>query len=370
MSIHRTLAIVRKEFRHIWRDPRTFFLVAVSPAFLLLLLSHIFAFDVEQVDLALLDMDRTPLSRQYAAALTADGDLRIRAWVGSLEEIDQLLAAGDVDAGLVIPPGFEADVRAGRAAQVQVALDGADPIAAGQTAADLEQRTAAFAARRWSAAPRDGGGLDLRIVARYNPTLKTLISMVPGLGAIVLSMPALGLALALAREKETGSFEGLIATPVRGAEYLVGKTVAYLISGLMGVVLAWMVAVLYFRVPFRGDVLAYLILAADFLLAAMGVSLFIANFTRSQQTTMLLVLTVFFAPSFFIAGLISPVDIRDLASRLIAYGLPTTHFITISRAMFLKGLGIGDLGFPALMLLGMGAGGLLISLLLFRKKLG
>ncbi|HEY75790.1 MAG TPA: ABC transporter permease [Thermoflexia bacterium] len=370
MSIHRALAITRKEFRHILRDPRTFFLVAMSPAFLLFLLSHIFAFDVEQVDLALLDMDRTPLSRRYVAALTADGDLRIRAQVASLDEMDRLLAAGEVDAGLVIPPGFEADVQAGRPAQVQVALDGADPIAASQTAAALEQRTAAFAIRREPAAARGVEGLDLRIVVRYNPTLKSLMSMVPGLGAIVLSMPALGLALALAREKETGSFEGLIATPVRGAEYLLGKTAAYLISGLLGVVLAWLVAVLYFRVPFRGDLLAYLILAADYLLAGMGFSLFIANFTRSQQTTMLLVLTVFFAPSFFIAGLIAPVDIRDLVSRLIAYSLPATHFITISRSVFLKGLGIGDLWLPALMLLGMGTGGLIVSLLLFRKKLG
>ncbi len=370
MSIHRTLAIIRKEFRHILRDPRTFFLVSVSPAFLLFLLSHIFAFDVEQVDLALLDMDNTPLSRRYVAALTADGDLRIRERVTSLDEMDRLLAAGAVDAGLVIPPGFDADLRAGRSAQVQVALDGADPIAASQTAADLEQRTASFAVQRQPMAHRDLGGIDLRIVVRYNPTLKSLVSMVPGLGAIVLSMPALGLALALAREKETGSFEGLIATPVRGVEYLLGKTVAYLASGLLGVLLAWLVAVLYFRVPFRGDLLVYLLLAADYLLAGMGFSLFIANFTRSQQTTMLLVLTVFFAPSFFIAGLISPVDVRDLVSRLIAYSLPSTHFITISRAVFLKGLGVGALWFPTLALLGMGIGGLIVSLLLFRKKLG
>ncbi len=370
MSIHRALAITRKEFRHILRDPRTFFLVSVSPAFLLLLLSHIFAFDVEQVDLAVLDMDRTPLSRRYVAALTADGDLRVRAQVASLAELDQLLAAGEIDAGLVIPPGFEADVRAGRSAQVQVALDGADPIAASQTAAGLEQRTAAFAAQQRPAAARAVGGLDPRIVVRYNPTLKSLVSMVPGLGAIVLSMPALGLALALAREKETGSFEGLIATPVRGAEYLLGKTTAYLLSGLLGAALAWLVAIFYFRVPFRGSLLAYLILAADYLLAGMGFSLFIANFTRSQQTTMLLVLTVFFAPSFFIAGLIAPVDIRNLVSRLIAYSLPATHFITISRSVFLKGLGIDDLWSPALTLLGMGIGGLAVSLLLFRKKLG
>ncbi len=194
--------------------------------------------------------------------------------------------------------------------------------------------------------------------------------MVPALAAIVLSMPALALALALAREKESGSFEGLIATPVRGAEYLVGKLVAYLSCGLMGVGLVWLVAVIYFRVPFRGTFAVYLLLAADFLLAGMGFSLFIANFTRTQQTAMLLVLMIFFAPSFFIAGLIAPVETRSLASRLIAYSLPTTHFIAISRGVFLKGLGLADLGFPPIALLTMGVGGLVLSLLLFRKSLG
>jgi len=369
MSIRRTLAIVRKEFHHILRDPRTFFLVTVSPAFLLLTLSHIFAFDVEQSDLAVWDLDGTSLSRRYVAALSADGDFRPCYWVTSYAELDRLLLAGRVDGGLVIPPGFEEELQAGRPVQVQAVMDGADPIAASQAAASLEQRTAAFAASLGERDGRPTGGLDLRATIRYNPALKSLASMVPGLSAIVLSMPALALALALAREKETGSFESLIATPVRGIEYLLGKLVAYLISGLVGVVLAWLVAVLYFRVPFRGDFLGYLILATDYLLAGMGFSLLVANFTRSQQTAMFLVLMVFFAPSFFIAGLITPVDTRSLGSQLVAYSLPATHFISISRSVFLKGLGVVDLLSPALLLLVMGVGGLAISLLMFRKKL-
>lgn len=368
MSIHRALAITRKEFRHIFRDLRTFFLVSVSPAFLLLLLSYIFAFDVERVDLAVLDFDRSPLSRRFTSAITADGTFRIEMKGSSMDDLEKLLVSGEVDGALVIPPGFQADVLRGETAQVQMILDGTDPIAASQAAAEMEQRTLAFATALGP--PPNGVGLDLRTLVRYNPSLKSLVSMVPGLGAIVLSMPALALALALTREKESGSFEALITTPIRGTEYLVGKLLAYVLCGLIGVVLVWLVAVLYFRVPFRGRLSLYLLLGAIYLTAGMGFSLFIANFARTQQTAMFLVLMIFFVPSFFVAGLIAPVETRSLGSRLVAYSLPTTHFIAVSRGLFLKGLGLADLWQPALLLLGMGLGGLLISLLLFRKSLG
>jgi ABC-type multidrug transport system permease subunit len=183
-----------------------------------------------------------------------------------------------------------------------------------------------------------------------------------------MCMPALALTLALAREKETGSFEGLTATPVRGSEYLIGKLAAYVIGGLVSLVLAWLVATQWFRVPFRGGFLDFLLLAAVYLFASMGVSLLVANFVRNQQTAMFLMLMVFFIPSFFIAGLILPVSDRPVA-QAIAYALPTTHFIDICRGVFLKGLGVGSLWRQASVLLGMGAVSLAGSLALLKKKI-
>jgi ABC-2 type transport system permease protein len=369
MSLKRTLAIARKEFRHIFRDPRTLFLVTISPAFLLFTLSYIFVLDVQQVDLAVWDLDGTSLSRQYVAALTADGDFRVVATVASYDELDQLLLAGQVGVGLVIPADFEADLRGGRPVSTQAVVDGVDPITARQAALALDQRSAAFAARLQAPASIAVGGLSLRSEAWYNPALKSPVSMVPGLTAIVLCMPALALALALTREKETGSFETMIVTPVRGAEYLIGKLTAYLASGQVGVLLVWLVAVSYFRIPFRGSFALYMLLGADYLLASMGFSLLIANFISSQQTAMYLILMIFFVPGFFVAGLISPIDTHSLVSQAISYSLPSSHFILISRGVFLKGLGWTGLESPILILLGMGLGGLVISLFLFRKRL-
>ncbi len=370
MSFRRFLAILRKEFRHIFRDPRLLFLVTVSPAFLLLLLSHIFIMDVQQIEMAVWDLDRSGLSRRYITFITSDGEFHFREEVRSYEELDALMRAGRVDCGLVIPKGFARQLERGGPASVEAVVDGSDPIAAIQAVSSLSQRAAAFTTSAAGSTPSVAPVLiDVRSQTWYNPALKSLVSMVPGLVAIVLCMPAMALALALAREKEVGSFESLIATPVRGAEYLLGKLGAYLTCGLLGVLPVWLVAVLYFRVPFEGAFALYLSLSGLYFLAEMGFSLIIANFARNQQMAMLLVLIIYFVPSFFVAGLILPVDTRNPFSLLVAYVLPTTHFIAISRGVFLKGIGFPQLQTHILLLLSMGIAGVSGSLLLFRKRM-
>ncbi|MCP4541634.1 MAG: ABC transporter permease [Chloroflexi bacterium] len=374
MSIRRLAAVARKEFRHISRDVRTFFLVTLAPTFLLVTLSYVFAFDIERVDIAVRDLDRTPLSREFIASLTADGDIVIAAHVQQDEEIMSIFTRGLADVVMVIPHGFADAVLDGGPAEVQGIVDGADAITARQSIGLLESRVYAFVADLRPRLDRDaGGGFNVSFTvsdrAWYNETLKSLVSMVPGMMALILCMPALALALALTREKEMGSFETLIVTPVRGTEYLLGKLLAYLISGLASVVLAWLVAVFWFRVPFRGNLLAFMLLAADYLLASMGVSLLVATFVRNQQTAMFLILMIFFVPSFFIAGLFLPIGDAPV-SRALSYALPTTHFVIISRAVFLKGLGPVALWKPALTLLGSGVACLMTSLALFDKKIG
>lgn len=369
MSFRRFSAILRKEFRHIFRDPRLLFLVTLSPALLLFLLSHIFIMDVRQIELAVWDLDRSGLSRRYITFITSDEEFRLREEVHSYEELDALMRAGRVDCGLVIPKGFARQLEKGGPASVEAVVDGSDPIAAIQAVSSLSQRTTAFTASAAGSASSAPLLIDVHSRAWYNPALKSLVSMVPGLVAIVLCMPALALALALAREKEVGSLESLIATPVQGAEYLLGKLGAYLLCGLLGILPVWLVAVLYFRVPFRGDFPLYLLLSGLYFLAEMGFSLVIANFARNQQMAMLLVLVLFFVPSFFVAGLVLPVDTRNLFSLLVAYSLPATHFIAISRGVFLKGIGPHQLQTHIFWLLAMGVVGILGGLLLFRKRM-
>jgi len=382
MSPRRTAAIMRKELLHILREPRNLFLVTVSPALLLFLLSYMFSFDVGQLSLAILDLDRSTLSRRYVAKLTSDQDLILAdgrmgaGWhasapirVDSYKEALPLLVGGDVDAVLVIPPNFAERVHGGNTAQVQAIIDGTDPLVGSQAIAALQARSGVFGtATGTTGSTQQGQPLEIRTQAWYNAGMESLLSMVPGLLAIVLIMPTMALTMALTRERETGTLEGLMATPVSGLEYVTGKLLIYIAAGLVSAVFALLVAILWFRVPFRGSLMVYLLLTAAYLLACMGTAVVIASFAKSQQTAMFVVLLIFLVPSFFLAGLITPIGTESLGTLLTSYALPTTHFVKISRDVFLKGLGLDDLLQPTLILLGMGIGALCVGLLLFRKN--
>jgi ABC-2 type transport system permease protein len=377
MSLRRLWAITRKEFRHVARDWRTLFLVTISPALLLFTLSYIFSFEVKQIPTAVIDLDDSPTSRRLLQSLTADGDLVITARPSSYDEIDQLILTGRVALALIIPPGFGRQLLGGRQAQVQAILDGMDPIDAGQTLGQISARSTAFVrgtdVTEASSADLATAGLVPSLETRtrhwYNPILKSQLSMVPGLLAVVLSLPALALALAVAREKEVGSLESLIATPVRGSEFLAGKLIAYTVYGMLSGMVAWAVAVFWFQVPFRGSLAVFWVVVAGFCFASMGFGMLVANFVRSQQAAMILMLLVFFVPSFFLSGLILPVDPTSLRARITSIVLPATHFVTIGRGLFLKGLNLNQLRGPTLSLVAMGSVALALSLRLFKKRL-
>ncbi|HZY40490.1 MAG TPA: ABC transporter permease, partial [Anaerolineae bacterium] len=214
MSLPRLFAIARKEIHHVTRDVRTLFLVTIVPAFLLVLLAYVFSFDVDHFDLIVLDQDQAAVSRQYVADLTSDGTFKIVGYVESYREIDEWLQTGRAKVALVIPYGSTADLQAGRSTHVQAVIDGVDSITGGQLVTQIEARTRLFSLAllpRYTGRPV--GFIEARGVAWYNPAIKSLYSMVPGLLAVVLTMPALAFAITLTREKELGSFEGLSATP-------------------------------------------------------------------------------------------------------------------------------------------------------------
>jgi len=357
---------------HIVRDPRTLFQVTLQPAIMLVALAYMFTLDVERFPLAVLDQDRTALSREYVATITSDGTFQLRQWPNTLREADDLLVRGQVRVVVVIPPGFMDDLQARRPVAVQALIDGTDPNAGGQALAQLNARTQAFGAHYLPGGPSLAAQaqlIDVRTRVWYNPTLKVLYGMVPGLIAVVMTTPAFAISVSLTREREMSTLEGLIVTPLRNGEFLIGKLLPYVVTGLLGAVLTAAVAVFWFRVPFRGNFLVFLLLSTDFLLGSLWLSLLIANFLRSQQAASVAVFLLFFLPSFFLAGLLRPVDRTSLIAQVEAFVLPTTHYITISRGVFLKGVGLADLWQPALALGGIGVVALTFSMALFKRKL-
>ncbi len=372
-AVRRIGSIIAKEFLHIVRDARTFFLVFISPAFTLVMLAYLFAWDVDRFALAVFDQDSSSLSRQYIVALTQDDSIELRYDLSNGQDIDWLLASDRVHGVVVVPPGLLDQVNKGQTGHLQVVVDGTNLPLAVQMLGQLAGRTEAFIANL-SSLPEDVEGklapIDIRTRVWYNPNLKVLHSMVSGLVALVMTMPAFSLATSLAREKEVGTMEGLFATPVRGAELLVGKLLAYVAAGLASSIPVVLVATLWFRVPFEGSFLLFLLLTADFLLGVLGLSLLIANFLSSQQAAMVVLFLALFIPSMFISGLIDPVDRTSMAAQLQANLLPSTYYITISRGIFLKGAGWRALWPSTLALATMGIACLLVSIKLFKKKLG
>ncbi len=368
-SSRRLRAILIKEYRHILRAPRTLVLVTLAPVLLLLLLANIFSLEAQQARFALWDLDRSTVSRRYIAALTADGDFTLEAEVSSYTAAQAVLRGGRADFVLVIPNGFGADLISHRPTEVQAIFDGTDTIRAPQLQGYLMARSAAFSAEILPVGRMtEGQPMELRSVHLYNPGVQSIVGMVPGLAAIVLSMPALAFGLSLARERELGSFEGLITTPIRGSEYLLGKAWPYVTLGLVSVCLIWLVGILVFDVPFRGSLLLYLLLSALYLAATVGLVTAISPALKSQQVAFFVVLILFFVPSFFISGLLTPILDEGLG-RLSSDLFPATHYMTIARGIFVKGLGLQALLRPTLILAGMYVGGVIIALLGFRKHL-
>ena len=194
--------------------------------------------------------------------------------------------------------------------------------------------------------------------------------MVPGLIGVVLIMPALALALAFARERELGSFEGLASTPIRGYEYVFGKLLTYLCFGMLSMIPILLAALAWFRVPLRGPVIELAAATSIYFLATFGLALLTVNFVRSQQAAMLLMILVFFIPSIFLTGLIVPIDTSSPVMAIVSGILPASHYVVLARGIFLKGLPLAEFTGPIVILLIIGVTTLAFSLALFKKRIG
>jgi ABC-2 type transport system permease protein len=378
MNLLRTWAVIRKEIRHIMRDRGTLFLVTVSPVFLLLVMAYSFTVDIENVAVAVMDRDGSYLSRRYLAGLGGTGDVLVRYVADEHRDLERWLMTSEAKAAIVIPPGFEADLRAGREASVQVLVEGTEPVTANTAMQHIGGYTQQFVLEVVSEAaarlgrPVDEATLtpiDLRLRTWYNPTLKAVIGFLPALIAMVMAMPAVTTTMTLTREKEHGTLEQLITTPIRRSELLVGKLIPYVLSGALAIVLCVIVAVYWFESPFQGSFGLYMVLAVAFLLASLAIALVLSVFVKTQQAAQLGAFLIFFFPGFFLSGIFYPLVSMQPLMKMEAYMVPTTHFVMIGRGIMLKGQGLGDLWPFALALLAMAAIFLGLAILLFKKKI-
>lgn len=376
MSFRHLRAVTRKEIFHILRDRMTLFLVLLTPTILLFIMAYAITVDIRQVPIAILDFDRSSISRTLIQQITAGEDLELYAQVNSFDKIEELLVQGEIKAALILDPNFSSDLLSLRGLPMQIIIDGTEP-QSGAYAVDhialraeelinkqLTQQIQALGIDLDSIQP-----FDLRVRTWYNPSLKPRVDLVPGLISMVLGLPALSVALTLAHEREHGTMEQLLATPISRIDLLVGKMIPYIFFGLLNVVLIPLVAIAWFRIPFNGNFLLYFLLSTIFLFAILGLGTIVGVFMRTQAAALALSFLVIFFPGFFLTGIFFPIAAMPEVARLEALALPGTHYAIITRGVFLPGIGLEILWPYAIMLLGLGLAFIAVAALFFRKKL-
>ncbi len=370
------LSIIRKEFIQIRRDRRMLAIVLVSPILQLLLLGYAANLDVRHLPMAVCDLDRTPESRALIEAFKNSDYFGPGGRVGDIRDIGRLVDEGAAALGLVVPEGFGNDIRAGRPTGFQVIVDGTESLSATigvNAAAAVSARYSAMIRAARPAGPGMAGfkpaAIDPDIRIWYNPALKSRNFFVPGVLALVLMiMTMLLTSMTLVREKEMGTMEQLIVTPIRPFQLLAGKLVPSIVIGLVDSAMVTAAARLLLGVPLRGNLLILLVMVLAFILTTLGLGLFISTITHNQQQAMLSAVFVIL-PMMLLGGFVFPIENMPRLFQGLTYAIPIRYFFTIVRGIFLKGAGwpeLWDEG-AALLIIGMALFG--SSLLRFRKKL-
>lgn len=373
--MNRILPIIRKEFIHILRDRRALVIAFLTPAIQMIILGYAATTDVRNVPLAIFDQDRTSQSRALVDAFIRSGQFALDGYVNSGQELVTLIDGGQARAGLVIPPTYGRDLTAGRDAEVIFILDGSDPSVASNALSSARLIGAALATRvRQEALARHGaltmpGAPQVRERVWYNPDMVSAVFMVPGLIGLVLQFQATLLtSSAIVRERERGTIEQLIVTPIQPYELMLGKILPYAAVELLVVGEVLLVGTLWFGVPIRGSLPLLIAIACLFLVSTLALGLLISTIARTQfEAFQLSFLTLL--PSVFISGFIYPIDAMPLVLQLISGVIPLTYFLVVVRGIIIKGVGVEALLPQILALAAFGSVLLAVASARFRKRL-
>jgi len=372
----RLRSLIRKEFIQIGRDKRTLILVLVIPIMQLFLLGYAATNDVRNVPLAVYDQDRGPEARRLLEAYRAAEYFTIAFDVGSEAELRLLIDAGQARAGLIIPPRYGDDIQSGQPAQVMFVLDGSDPTVASTALSAARLIGQAYSTQvlesrllRRGLANAIQSPLQVSTNVWYNPDLISAYFMIPGvIGMIMYALTSILTASAIVRERERGTIEQLIVTPIRPWELVVGKLLPYVILALLNALEVLAIGHFWFGVPIQGSL--WLITAASllFLLSSLGIGLLASTIANTQQEAMLTV-WMLLLPSIFLAGFFFPLEAMPKILQWISYIFPLRYYLVIIRSLMLKGVGLVSVRQDVLALAIFGVVIMTLAALRFRKRL-
>ena len=375
MSIQRIIALFKKEFGQLVRDKKMLPIVFVAPVLQLTLLGFAASVDVKNIAMVLCDLDKTEDSRQLAEKFVTSGYFTIEYATDDYNAVQSYLDNNKASMALVIPHGFGKNLLRKEPAKVQILVDGSE----GNTSAIGVNYASQIVAQYSNSIISEvsGGtlgqgnvGINTEVRAWYNPELKSRYYMVPAVLCLILLAFTMNLtSMAVVREREIGTLEQIMVTPIRPSELIIGKLVPFTLIGVLNGTIVTLVMVYGFGIPIKGSVPLLIGLSGFFLLTTLGLGLFVSTITHTQQQAMMISQFFFLQPMLYLSGFTFPVENMPNLLQFISIGIPMRHYLFIVRSLVLKGVGISDLWLQALLLLGMGAGVLGASILRFKKKL-
>jgi ABC-2 type transport system permease protein len=350
VSLTRLLAIARKEFIQLYRDPNSLAIIFAMPLLLLLLFGYAVTLDIKQVRVAVYDQERSEKSRDFVHRFAQSSYFRMAAEVPDYKTLTRLIDLREAQVGLVIPNDFSRSLDSGRSTAVQVLLDGSDAntanIILGYTRAVVQGYSQSvlldYLGRQGITDRRMP--VELRPRVWFNEELESKNYIVPGLIALIMAViGALLTSLTIAREWERGTMEQLVATPVHKLELIIGKLLPYYLLAILDVAVAMGIGVWVFQVPFRGDLPVFFFLSSLFLFVVLGQGFLISVIAKNQMLANQMALISTFLPAFLLSGFMFSIANMPAVLRVITLLVPARHFVTILHGLFLKGIGLGVL---------------------------
>jgi ABC-2 type transport system permease protein len=372
-------SVIVKEFLQLLRDRRMLPLVLVAPILELIIFGYAANTDVNHLSLVLVDQDRSAESRALLDRFLGSGYFDLAGTEEDVDRVEPWLVSGRAQVALVISPDYSRAVERGEPPEIQIIADGSDANSAGIGLGYASGIVSAVGSdllreRLRAAAPPGTEISPERIVLKprvwYNPSLKARWFYVPAVLAMVLMLITMMLSsMGIVREKEIGTMEQIIVTPIRSWQLIIGKLFPFLAIGIGDLILVTALAVGYFHLPLRGSPLLLFVLSLLFMMCTLGLGLFMSTLVRTQQQAMISSIFLLMVPMLYLSGLIFPIDNMPRVIQIATYGIPLRYYATIIRGIFLKGSGLDTLWPEALALLAMGVTLLTLASLRFRKRL-
>jgi ABC-2 type transport system permease protein len=373
VSLQRIIALLKKEFGQLIKDRRLLPIVFIAPVLQLTFLGFAASLDVKNISMVICDLDKTAESRAFIQRFSNSGYFTIEYATEDYNSIQQYVDNNKVTMALVVPPRFGDKVLRKEPATIQVIFDGSEGNTAAISMGYINQIIIGASTEILTdvlGGTGLSGRVDAEVRAWYNPSLKSRNFMVPGVLVLILLITTTNLtAMAIVKEKEVGTLEQIMVTPIRSYELILGKLIPFTIVGMVNVCVVITVMVFGFGIPVKGSVLLLFVLTGAFLMTSLGVGLFVSTISRTQQQAMMTAIFFVMMPMMYISGFVFPIENMPAPLQYLSLGIPMRYYLIIIRSIILKGVGISTLWPQAVMLVLMGSAILVASMLRFRKKL-